>query len=139
MTTISDKDRAEAQAIPATACGRQQPDSPGPALTPTPTLGGRQNRDTGRTAMRPGNRESECPACAEWFASHTAGDLHRVFRLARVQPGEARDGWRVASTANRRYRCLTADEMHAKGWRQDTAGRWKLPGTWKPNTESETP
>lgn len=130
--------------------------SPRLALGATPELRGPQNRVTGRKPLPHATRESECPECHARFAGHTAGDHHRIVvstydllrnratgELRRVASGERIDGWRVASSGNQIRRCLTSDEMTAKGWRQDDLDRWKQPGTWKPDTdptlESETP
>lgn len=53
-----------------------------------------------------GYRTEHCPACCETFNGHTAGDMHRV-----GEHGVDR-------------RCLSVQEMLAKGMAQNDAGRW---------------
>ena len=59
-----------------------------------------------KTSLRrriPGRRTSQCTVCGELFAGETIGDAHRI-------PGDRR--------------CLTVEEMTAKGWRIDDRGVW---------------
>ena len=62
-----------------------------------------------------GNR-CECAACGERFNRVSTFDKHRVGEFAK--PGE----W-----ANTR-RCLSVDEMQAKGWRANDKGYWVTGG-----------
>ena len=64
-----------------------------------------------KTSLRrriPGRRTSQCTVCGELFAGETIGDAHRIgsYRI----PGDRR--------------CLTVEEMTAKGWRIDDRGVW---------------
>ena len=54
----------------------------------------------------PGSTWCECAGCGSGFGGLTLFDKHRV-----GQPGERR--------------CLTADEITARGWHQDDRGLWK--------------
>lgn len=56
--------------------------------------------------LRPGARAQHCTACHETFTGTASGDEHRV--------GPFPDG----------RRCLTPDEMRAKGMRQGRTGMW---------------
>ena len=56
--------------------------------------------------LGPGTSHCLCDTCGEYFNSVTAFDNHRI-------------GWPPAVR-----RCLTPDEMRAKGWSLNTRGLW---------------
>ncbi|WP_419763410.1 hypothetical protein [Cutibacterium avidum] len=58
-----------------------------------------------------GSRTEHCRVCHQTFASTTAGDMHR------------KGDHGVTAGPNRR-RCLTADEMIAKGMARNADGYW---------------
>jgi hypothetical protein len=58
-----------------------------------------------------GNR-CRCAACGDLFNSTSAFDRHRAGTFA------PRGTWPHSR------RCLTADELHAKGWSRNAAGFW---------------
>lgn len=63
-----------------------------------------------------GLRIEHCPECHETFSGTTAGDRHRV-------------GDHNTWSGPERRRCLTADEMRAKGMEQNARGAWGNGGT----------
>lgn len=65
-----------------------------------------------RTRRRLTGDRNQCPTCGEFFNSTTAFDAHRTgpFGGANGRPA--------------RRRCLSADEMRAKGMTVNTAGFW---------------
>lgn len=60
-----------------------------------------------------GNR-CECPTCGELFSRTRAFDRHRIGAYAK--PGEWKDS----------RRCLTPEEMTARGWQRNAAGAWVM-------------
>lgn len=76
-------------------------------------------RDCGATWG--GKRLEHCTVCHQTFTGTGAGDKHRVG-----------DYW-----PNER-RCLSGDEMRAKGMRQNDRGHWNLGGTspWSLDAEA---
>lgn len=56
-----------------------------------------------------GGERNECPTCGALFATNAAFDAHRVGKFATLKQPNTR-------------RCMTADEMHMAGLRQDRAG-----------------
>lgn len=95
------------------------------------------------TCKKPsGMRMEHCKVsgCHQTFGGHTMADAHRVSAGSYVLaaptlkgkderfPTEAAvpSGWVVHSIANEMYRCLSVEEMLAKGWRDDE-GVWKGP------------
>ena len=63
----------------------------------------------------------QCTACGEHFNRVSTFDRHRIGNYAK--PGE----W----AGDRR--CMTADEMTAKGWRPNATGWWVTGGSfWRP-------
>lgn len=66
-----------------------------------------------------------CGACGEDFSSVKMFDAHRVGRHAYTySQGVAMDPIREDGR-----RCLSADEMTAKGWLSDARGRWSDPAS----------
>lgn len=63
-----------------------------------------------------GLRVEHCPACHETFTSTSSGDRHRV-------------GDHAVSVGLDRRRCLTADEMRARGMVPNSRGQWTNGGT----------
>jgi hypothetical protein len=62
--------------------------------------------DTLRSPLRPGSPVCACPSCGERFTRVYAFDRHRV-----GEPDHRR--------------CLTPDEMRAKGMGQNSRGEWR--------------
>lgn len=58
-----------------------------------------------------GHRIEHCPACHQTFTGTSAGDKHRV-------------GDHAVSRGPNRRRCLTPDEMRARGMGQNGRGQW---------------
>ena len=58
-----------------------------------------------------------CPTCGEDFNGIRLFDAHRVGRHAYLYDAEHPDG----------RRCLTLEEMLAKGWQRNRFGRWTDP------------
>jgi hypothetical protein len=58
-----------------------------------------------------------CSGCRADFGSVSAFDAHRVGALAYPFDRDHLDG----------RRCLDVEELAAKGWRQDSHGRWRQP------------
>lgn len=56
-------------------------------------------------------RRCQCTACGDYFNSDTGFDRHRVGHFQSAEGPSAR-------------RCLSADEMTAKGWIRNAAGFW---------------
>lgn len=71
---------------------------------------------------------NECGACGLDFGSISAFDAHRVGKHEHLLSADHVDG----------RRCLTAGEIGDAGWKQDTRGRWRLPGDspWKKGSEA---
>lgn len=63
----------------------------------------------------PHGKQEHCCACCQTFSGTTAGDMHRV-------------GKHHISTGPDRRRCLSVDEMLAKGMTQNAHGVWLCPG-----------
>jgi hypothetical protein len=59
----------------------------------------------------------EFGGCCQTFGSNTIGDAHRIGHYS-----PPRKGTYIPR------RCLTVEEMIAKGWHQDDGGAWRLPG-----------
>lgn len=57
-----------------------------------------------------------CVSCGQDFGSVSAFDAHRVGRHTQLFSHETPDG----------RRCLTASEMHARGFKRNSRGRWSL-------------
>jgi hypothetical protein len=57
--------------------------------------------------LRPGSNQCECGECGQFFNTVNTFDMHRT--------GDYSDGTR---------RCLTGDEMRARGWRVNPHGFW---------------
>ena len=58
-----------------------------------------------------GHRIEHCTACCHTFTGTTAGDLHRV-------------GDHAVSVGPNRRRCLTVEEMEARGMARNSKGHW---------------
>jgi hypothetical protein len=58
-----------------------------------------------------GNR-CRCSACGDYFNSTSTFDRHRAGTFA------------ARGTGSHARRCLTADELRAKGWARNAAGFW---------------
>lgn len=65
---------------------------------------------------------NRCRGCEADFGSVGAFDRHRVGRHAYTFA----EGLDEFGRENGR-RCLDSDELEAKGWRQDSHGRWRMP------------
>jgi hypothetical protein len=66
-------------------------------------------------ASTPARVLNGCTSCGYDFSGVTTFDTHRVGRHEHLASAEHPDG----------RRCLTEDEMKAKGMRQDKFGRWR--------------
>lgn len=98
-----------------------------------------------------GTKVQRCTVCEEVFTSPKSGDKHRVIaghydliridgKLVRVgrESGEpvVPDGGVLVSQGNQIRRCLTPDEMRARGLVLNGQGRWSTPGgEWQPRLE----
>ena len=93
-----------------------------------------------------------CMVCGEVFGGTTAGDTHRVFDhsyvVARVGGHVRRfdsveavpDGGRVLSVGNVVNRCLSVEQMIAKGLRLNARGSWVRPAPqFAPESVSASP
>ena len=74
-------------------------------------------------AILNGLKAEHCAACHETFTGTRPGDMHRVGRHG------------VTEGPDRR-RCLTPDEMRAKGMTQDKRGYWTTGDTFGDAAES---
>ena len=63
-----------------------------------------------------GLRKEHCPACCETFSGQTAGDKHRVGKHGLDR------------------HCVDPADV---GLVQDQHGVWRLPGTWRPETQED--
>jgi hypothetical protein len=64
--------------------------------------------------MNLGQSRCQCPACGEYFNRVSTFDKHRTGDYSQ-------------------RRCLTAEQMTAKGWRKNEAGFWVTSsGDWRP-------
>ena len=89
-----------------------------------------------------GSKVELCPVCDEAFTGTRAGDMHRVidhkYTLARrgrdvvhVMHGHVvPDGYKAIPGINERRRCLSRDEMVARGMRLTDAGTWSSGGAY---------
>lgn len=66
------------------------------------------------------NQRNQCPACGEYFNRTSGFNKHRIGKFD--LPKEHIDG----------RRCMTIDEMVAKGMRVNSDGFWTLPGGENP-------
>ena len=71
--------------------------------------------------MKPSN---ECGACGLDFSSLSGFESHRVGKHAYTYS----QGVRMEPMREDGRRCLTADELTARGMAQNALGRWTLPG-----------
>lgn len=58
-----------------------------------------------------GQRVEHCPVCCQSFTGTTAGDMHRV-------------GDHAITVGPDRRRCLTVEEMEARGMARNSKGHW---------------
>lgn len=89
-------------------------------------------------------KQQQCPVCREVFTGPTAADAHRIvadtYDLIRVDGRLVRTelkldekgrrlvpaGGSLVSVGNQLRRCLTRDELAAKGLVLDDRGRWRF-------------
>ena len=67
---------------------------------------------------------NHCRVCGQDFGSLGAFDNHRVGKHAYTFA----EGLRFEPSKEDGRRCLDADELRAKDWKQDRYGRWRRPG-----------
>lgn len=73
-----------------------------------------------------GLRIEHCPSCHETFTGTTSGDMHRT-------------GKHHISVGPDRRRCLTVEEMRAKGMKQNQHGYWTSGGVSPWSAKAGTP
>lgn len=74
-------------------------------------------------ALGIGTAIQRCPLCGETFTGTEAGNMHRVL-VETYDVVRLRD-LRTLSVANERRRCLSVEEMAAKGMARNRLGHWQ--------------
>ena len=86
--------------------------------------------------------KSECAACGETFTCLSAFDMHRVGSYSQPIFAQSRSGksQRVIGRTPNQRRCLTEQEMLAKGMVKNGKGRWMTRASevhWTEGEETE--
>jgi hypothetical protein len=77
-----------------------------------------------------------CTSCGEDFGSVSAFDAHRIGNYPQRGPSEY-TGTLADWVPRKGRRCLTVEELLARGWLRDGRGRWRQPSDGAPWAASQ--